>query len=116
MQIGGDAVVSGLLEILQDHNTPKQGRFQAVVVLKQIKDTTAVPGLLRALQQDEYSQVQRLSAAALGELGGATAIPQLREALQDENQQVRAFAAVSLKSIGTPEALQALESGRVSLW
>ena len=75
-----------------------------------------MPGLLRALQQDEYSQVQRLSAAALGELGGATAIPQLREALQDENQQVRAFAAVSLKSIGTPEALQALESGRVSLW
>ena len=110
MQIGGDAVVSGLLEILQDHNTPKQGRFQAVVALMKIKDTTAVPGLLRALQQDEYSQVRRLSASALGELGGATAIPQLREALQDEDVQVRASAALSLKSIGTQEALEALKS------
>ena len=55
MQIGGDAVVSGLLEILQDHNTPKQGRFQAVVVLKQIKDTTAV--------QDSYEHYNKMSTA-----------------------------------------------------
>ncbi len=49
-------------------------------------------------------------AVALGNLGGAAAVPALAKALHDPEPLVRAHAAWALGRLGTPEACRALEA------
>ena len=57
------------------------------------------------------TKVRVRAAEALVQIGeGAVdAVPALMQALQDQNVSVRSNSARSLKKIGTPEALEAVE-------
>ena len=64
------------------------------------------PGLRRALK-DEYENVRRAAAWALGQIG-MPAVPALLEALKDNNWWVRQAAAWALGEMGDPQSVPAL--------
>ncbi|MDA0833626.1 MAG: HEAT repeat domain-containing protein [Planctomycetota bacterium] len=69
----------------------------------------AVPALIQALNEDEYSYARSAAAQALGRVGpeAKPAVPDLIEALQDDKEEVRMSAIGALGSIG-PDAQTAL--------
>lgn len=66
----------------------------------------AIPVLVKALQNNQYF-VRRMSARALGEIGGADGVPALIKALQDDDRNVRVITVQALGKIG-PDAREAI--------
>jgi HEAT repeat protein len=66
----------------------------------------AIPSLVKALQNNQYF-ARRMSALALGEIGGADAVPALIKALQDGDRSVRVISVQALGKIG-PDAREAI--------
>jgi HEAT repeat protein len=66
----------------------------------------AIPALVKALQNNQYF-ARRISARALGEIGGADAVPALIKALQDDDRSVRWLTIEALGKIG-PDAREAI--------
>ena len=67
-----------------------------------------LPALQEALK-DESPEVRRAAVLALMEFRSEKTIDALREALADKDFEVRMYAKETLKKIGTPEALRALD-------
>ena len=69
-----------------------------------------VSALIQALKDDDRD-VRMEAAESLGEIGpeAKAAVPALIQALKDDNFNVRRGAAMALLTIGTPEALKAVE-------
>jgi HEAT repeat protein len=69
----------------------------------------AIPALIKALQNNQYF-ARRMSALALGEIGGADVVPALIKALQDDDRSVRVISVQALGKIGADakEAIPAL--------
>ncbi len=57
----------------------------------------------------EVSDIRSTAATSLGKLRAEQAIPELAEALNDSDGHVRDAAGKSLREIGTPQALAALD-------
>ena len=71
----------------------------------------AVNTLIQQLSQDPDGNSRVSAAAVLGQIGhqvAEAAIPALTKAFQDQNYNVRVAAVEALRSIGTPEALKAV--------
>lgn len=77
-------------------------RLQAAVVLGKLKDTRAVPSLLRALT-DENETVRGLTAQVLGDIGDESARGGLERARHDSSQWVRDKASVALSMLQRSE-------------
>jgi HEAT repeat protein len=101
----GEPAVEPLIGALVDRDDGV--RCGAAQVLGDLGDLRAVEPLIAALR-DENGQVRREAGGALGKLG-EPAVEPLIAALRDENGRVRKRAASALKTIGTLEALAALE-------
>ena len=67
-----------------------------------------LPALQEALK-DESPEVRRAAVLALAEFRSEKTIDALREALADKDFEVRMYAKETLKNIGTPEALRAID-------
>jgi hypothetical protein len=75
--------------------------------LGNIGSETAIPGLLKALE-DSDEGVRGEAAVALGKIGSETAIPELLKALEHSNKDVRWKAAEALGKIGSETAIPGL--------
>ncbi|NMG22116.1 HEAT repeat domain-containing protein [Brasilonema bromeliae] len=82
-------------------------RRRAAQALEKIGDSTAVTGLIQALN-DEDSDVRRRVVGALVKIGDSTAVTGLIQALNDEDSDVRRSAAQALRNITSPEKLPEL--------
>jgi HEAT repeat protein len=60
----------------------------------------AVPGLIRALEQEAAPQVRANAARALALIGDTTAIPALFHALEDDSMMVQYWAEAGLERMG----------------
>ena len=100
-----ERTVPGLLEALREVNS-REGEI-AGKSLKKI-GVPAVQGLILALQDEDW-RVRAHSIRILSEIKDESAIRGLMQALYDDNRHVTRNAAEALESIGTPEALAAVE-------
>lgn len=107
-EIGGPAAVSSLMEVLESENEEWSIRDNAAEALGKIGDIAAVPGLIRTLSYNDES-VRREAARALRQIG-SNAVPQLVEALRSAEGDLRRRITAQLRSIGTPEALSAINT------
>lgn len=130
-KMGDAAAVPGLIEALSDSDWGV--RWVAAGALGEVGDAAAVPALLQTLPRSDTilreiaaQSLGRIGSAAvtglremlthpnkevrlvvvqtLGEIGRASTITDLVDALQDEDWQVRWAAVKALEMIGTPEA------------
>jgi len=105
--VQADAKPAGPYDVKPSTQTVK--RREAVLALSQSNDgPQAAPGLLEALK-DKDPMTRMLALQGLGSLKYKDARPQLAERLAaDPNAQVRETAAVSLRQIEDPQAVDAL--------
>ena len=85
----------------EDHNV----QYRAAEALGKM-GPEAIPALVKAIQNTQYF-VRRMSARALGEIGGADVVPALIKALQDDDRNVRVISVQALGKIG-PDAKEAI--------
>jgi HEAT repeat protein len=118
----GPIAIPNLLDVLSDQDCEVCEASAAALV--QIGEP-AVPGLLQALRDyyinRSYSYINQCyspsccilaSVRALGQIGDATAVPDLIRALQDQNWKMHQAASKALERIGTPDALSAVQVWR----
>jgi HEAT repeat protein len=67
-------------------------------VLKKMPDQNLLPDLIKALT-DEYSDVRKEAAIALGNLDNAQALNALQQALDDPDRDVSIYAERAIKKI-----------------
>ncbi|MGB3654286.1 MAG: HEAT repeat domain-containing protein [Rivularia sp. (in: cyanobacteria)] len=107
---------NALIKALQDKNY--HVRKKTVEALGNIKSESAIPYLIKILQQeDEKHSVRCRSATALGQIGSKIAVPALIIALQNESRyspNISSFAASALGSIGSETAIPALTKAEQS--
>jgi HEAT repeat protein len=84
-----------------------QIRMHAVVSLGKLGNRSAVPGLIRSLN-DSNPQVRGLSAWSLGMLGDERSLVPLLDLLEDEGEHVRLHAYQAVSAFGS-RAIPALE-------
>ncbi|MEP6935623.1 MAG: HEAT repeat domain-containing protein [Nitrospirota bacterium] len=85
-------------------------RRAAVRALLQVDSSQSIPALVAA-GRDSDAEVRQGIVAAVGEWGGATAFPWIRERLiEDTSPRVRAEAAYRLGMLSGPEARDALNT------
>lgn len=101
------AVQEALLKVLQEDESWLV-RSTAVVGLREVQDTSAVPVIIKALS-DRSEVVRRWSATILGKLKDKRAIPSLKQALQNKDEWVSHHAAASLRQWNVLEARTTLE-------
>ncbi len=101
----GTAAVELLVRVLDDRDDSIRRR--AAMILGEIGDPRAVPGLMNLLHDDYYS-VRREAAAALITIG-APAVDPVVSALGDPDGDVRKRAADVLSEIGDARAIAPLE-------
>jgi len=96
-------------------------RWQAVQSLGGTRDPAVVPHLIPVLGDADIF-VRMATARILGDLGSATAIPALIDALEDEEASVRDAVLVSLRGLSgqnipfDPNAREAERQKRVKAW
>ncbi|MFA7197654.1 MAG: HEAT repeat domain-containing protein [Methanoculleus sp.] len=100
----GDAAVEPLIRVLNDRDDGIRRR--AAMVLGEVRDPRAVPGLMVLLHDDYYS-IRREAAAALVAIGGPAVVPVI-SALGDPDADVRKRAADVLAGIGDTRAIEPL--------
>jgi len=100
-------IIPALIDALRDVD---ESVCQAAATALSRIGEPAVPALIKALK-DEDREVRFYAAIALAEISElpVEAVPALIDALCDETCGVRWVAFEALQSIGTPEALQAIE-------
>ncbi|MBN2156079.1 MAG: HEAT repeat domain-containing protein [Candidatus Lokiarchaeota archaeon] len=82
-------------------------QINAIKALGEIKDESAVGGLVAELN-DDTGTVRCAVALSLGNIGSEKAVPALIEALNDKIWYMRRDAAIALGQIGDPRAVEAL--------
>lgn len=110
---------AGVPEMIQRLSHPKWFFVRNLcILLGDIGDRRALPGLLNAVSHDD-SRVKREALQAIGKLGAQEAVPSLGETLLEERffasakeDQVRIDAASALYRIGGAEALAFLHRGK----
>ena len=135
-KIGGEAALPALLKVLEDEDSVvrdratleaiSQGcmvnfqtlfflfgnnlnvRYRAVEAIGQIGGKAALPALLQALDDDNWSVGRQNIVEAIGNVVGDAALPALLQALEHEDQFVRQYAAEAIGQIGGDAALPAL--------
>jgi HEAT repeat protein len=70
----------------------------AIQVLQKTPDENLLPALIEALT-DEYSDVRKEAAIALGNLGNANALNALKQALDDPDRDVSIYAQRAIDKI-----------------
>ncbi len=101
-------VIPKIIQLLFPSNTLLDFmRRNAAVALGKLGDTSAVPPLIVALQ-DENEFVRQKAGEALGQLGDISAVPALIAALQDNDNNVRKSVAKALGNLGDIAAVPAL--------
>lgn len=104
----GQPALPGLITELR--NKDAYVRQYSATALGMIGDETAVPELVKMLNDlNEVNFVRFSAAEALVDMGAA-GVPGLILALNDPDPEIREMAAGSLELIGTPEAYEALSA------
>ena len=80
--------------------------------LGEIQSEVGVEHLIETLKNDENSQVRRSAMLALMKIKSEQSIDALGEALKDKDFEIRMYAEETLKTIGTPRALQVLKQNK----
>jgi HEAT repeat protein len=102
----GEPAVEPLIAALRDEDwRVRQGVAGA---LGKLGDPRAVEPLILSLR-DESGRVRQGAAEALVKLSDAPTVKRLIDALREEDREMRQAATWALESIGTPEALAALD-------
>jgi HEAT repeat protein len=108
------AAIPALTEASKNDEVDQVRWYAAVALVKIASEKAAAPLLIEALNgpktNDDYLDVRRRAAEALGQLGpaGKVAVPALMEALNDKKYfDIRAAAATALGQIG-PDAKAAI--------
>lgn len=86
----------------------KQMRERMVYLLGEIATEQEVAPLIKILEQDQQTGVQRAAAEVLGRIGNADAIPPLLRKLGAEQSAVRYYACRALSSFPQSEVCEAL--------
>jgi hypothetical protein len=90
--------ITKLVKILETDSSYKV-RLQVVIALGKLKDRRAVPALLRALSDENYT-VRGVSCASLGQIGDKSALGSLKKvASSDSEQFVRSQAEKAVKAL-----------------
>ncbi len=103
--IGAPAVE--IIALLLEHENVGT-RTMAARALFMIADKKAVPALIKALKNDENSNVRSQCAMALGRMHVKEALDPLIEALGDENRRLQSAAARALEFIPDKKAVEPL--------
>jgi HEAT repeat protein len=110
----GSPAVEPLANVLLKHSRPSV-RWNAAMVLGNIKDAESVEPLVKALKTDSDDEVRMWSADALGKLSEkwsvdalGNAVQALIEALKDSDPNVRQKASYALGMMKATEAVPAL--------
>jgi HEAT repeat protein len=101
--------VEALQSRLTDSKQPASARRAAARGLRFLKDASAVPALITALE-DSSAEVRAEAALALSAFNPASAQEPLITALDDPNDEVRYYAALALGSVSTPRVKSALQA------
>lgn len=104
--IGDANAASDISECLLNDNDENIRPF-AAFALGEIRNTTALPALIAALD-DPHFTVRQAAAYALGKIKDTSAIPALQKALHDSNSRVRENIVYALGEIGGTSAIPAL--------
>ena len=91
---------------LAENDSDEDVREAAVETLSEIKSAAAVPVFVRALERG--GSPATAAAKALGETGGAGAVPALLEAARSQDEDLSSAAVDSLIKIGDEEAAKGL--------
>ena len=89
-------------------------RMKAAEALGEIGVKDAIDSLIKALKEDESSEVRKYAAMALGKIGDERAAEALIEALKDESLDVRLESAKALKSIGVKKFAEITKTLKLS--
>jgi HEAT repeat protein len=98
-----DRSVSLLLRAMTSENW--HTRQRAMEVLGQLGNHRALEAIRKAITEDPDEDVRRAAAAALVNIAGADALPELELALQDNDNMVRSDAAGFLGELNDPRAI-----------
>ena len=118
-EMGDVSAIPALIQLIESEGSSGTS-VSGIIALGKIGDSSAVPVLIETIEKTLYKgkrigeytfdyQSRRAAATALGRIGDVRAVPILIKALNDINPQVARAAATSLRKIGTPEALGAIE-------
>jgi HEAT repeat protein len=86
----------------------KQVREYVIAALGTLKVTKAIPPVSEVLARQELER-RYVAAWALGEIGGAAAIPALIRALSDDNSEVRRYATRALIKLNKLSVMPLIE-------
>lgn len=107
LQAGGTSFENTLL-LCVDRRAEPRVRSTACWILGRLKDTNAIPGLVRALEDDD-ADVRAQAANSLAAIGDAAAVePLIRTFQHDSSPWAREMAINALWLIGDPAPLQPL--------
>ena len=90
------------------YDTDPKVRANAVFVLGRLNDSSALPTMLDALENDESAEVRLQIVEILGKFKTPMVIPPLLKALESDDTDIRAMAAKSLGLTGQAEAIPQL--------
>lgn len=103
-EFGPDPIVKELLNDLSPH-TPWGERQIAAKKLGQLRSTEAIPGLLTALQNDNFWMVRCAIIQSLEQIKDPRVLPVLEEvALKDGFQVVRSYALKAIERLAANQA------------
>ena len=104
----GEEALEGLNEILDTNNL--SARESVIQTLVAMHSSVTIPLLVKALLHDESAWVRTPAAEGLGAIGGEEASGALIRALGDTHPEVLKAVRQALQSIGSPEALKAIQA------
>jgi hypothetical protein len=100
--------VESLIQALHDQDPAVRG--EAITLLADMQEESALAHLVRILLNDRDGEVRQSAAMALGDLADERAIGALIQALRDPDAGVRESAVDALGEIGTEEAVTRLRA------
>ncbi len=83
-------------------------QISAIKALGEIRDESAVGGLIAELAEEEAGQIRCAVALSLGKIGSTKAVPALIESINDKIWYMRRDSAIALGQIGDFRAVDAL--------
>jgi hypothetical protein len=95
---GAQDRITKLIKILETDSSYKV-RLQVVIALGKLKDRRAVPALIRALSDENYT-VRGVTCASLAQIGDRSAVASLRKVAQSDSEEfVRSQAEKAVKAL-----------------